>query len=87
MPQPSVNQVHIDAILTNISVAYLQNTNNFIADKVFPVIPVDKKSNLYFKYTKDDWFRDEAQRRQGLGHVGGSAGHARAADRHLAEVA
>ena len=60
MPQPSVNNVHIDAILTNISVAYLQNTNNFIADKVFPVVPVDKKSNIYFKYTKDDWFRDEA---------------------------
>ena len=63
MPQPNVNNVHIDAILTNISVAYLQNTANFIADKVFPVIPVDKKSDLYFKYTKEDWFRDEAQRR------------------------
>lgn len=63
MPQPNVNNVHIDAILTNISVAYLQNTNNFIADKVFPTIPVEKKSNLYFTYTKDDWFRDEAQRR------------------------
>jgi hypothetical protein len=63
MPQPNVNNVHIDAILTNISVAYLQNTANFVADKVFPVIPVDKKSDLYFKYTKEDWFRDEAQRR------------------------
>ena len=63
MPQPNVNNVHIDAILTNISVAYLQNTNNFIADRVFPVVPVDKKSDLYFRYTKEDWFRDEAQRR------------------------
>lgn len=63
MPQPSINSVHIDAILTNISVAYLQNQDNFIADKVFPVIPVDKKSNKYFTYTKNDWFRDEAQRR------------------------
>ena len=63
MPQPNINSVHIDAILTNISVAYLQNQDNFIADKVFPVIPVDKKSNKYFTYTKNDWFRDEAQRR------------------------
>ena len=63
MPQPSINNVHIDAILTNISVAYLQNQDNFIADKVFPVIPVDKKSDKYFTYTKNDWFRDEAQRR------------------------
>jgi hypothetical protein len=63
MPQPNINSVHVDAILTNISVAYLQNQANFIADKVFPIIPVDKKSDKYFTYTKNDWFRDEAQRR------------------------
>jgi hypothetical protein len=65
MPQPTGGQVHIDAILTNISIAYLQNQDNFIADKVFPVIPVDKKSDKFFTYTKNDWFRDEAQRRAG----------------------
>jgi len=65
MPQPTGGQVHIDAILTNISVAYLQNQDNFISDKVFPVIPVDKKSDKFFTYTKNDWFRDEAQRRAG----------------------
>jgi hypothetical protein len=63
MPQPTLTDSHIDAILTNISVAYMQKQDNFIADKVFPVIPVDKKSNKYFVYTKNDWFRDEAQRR------------------------
>lgn len=63
MAQPHINQVHIDAILTNISVAYMQRSENFIADKVFPVVPVDKKSDRYFTYTKNDWFRDEAQRR------------------------
>jgi len=63
MPQPNINQVHIDAILTNISVAYMQNADNYIADKVFPVVPVDKKSDKFFTYTKNDWFRDEAQRR------------------------
>lgn len=63
MPQPSVNDVHVDAILTNISVAYIQAQSNFIAQSVFPVVPVDKKSDKYFVYTKNDWFRDEAQRR------------------------
>ena len=85
MPQPSVSQVHIDAILTNISVAYLQNTNNFIADKVFPVIPVDKKSNLYFKYTKDDWFRDEAQRRAD-GTASAGSGYGLTTDTYMADV-
>jgi len=63
MPQPSFSQVHVDAILTNISIAWMQMQDNFIADKVFPVVPVDKKSNKYFLYTKNDWYRDEAQRR------------------------
>lgn len=63
MPQPNINSVHIDAILTNISVAYMQNQDNFIADKIFPIIPVDKKSDKYFVYDKNDWFRDDAQRR------------------------
>jgi hypothetical protein len=63
MAQPHINSVHVDAILTNISIGYLQNQDNFIADKVFPVIPVDKKSDKYFVYNKNDWFRDEAQRR------------------------
>jgi hypothetical protein len=85
MPQPSVNNVHIDAILTNISVAYLQNTNNFIADKVFPTIPVDKKSNLYFKYTKDDWFRDEAQRRAD-GTASAGSGYGLTTDSYMTDV-
>lgn len=72
MPQPSINSVHIDAILTNISVAYMQKQDNFIADKVFPIIPVDKKSNKYFVYRKNDWFRDEAQRRADATESAGS---------------
>jgi len=72
MPQPSINSVHVDAILTNISVAYLQKQDNFIADKVFPIVPVDKKSDKFFVYTKNDWFRDEAQRRADATESAGS---------------
>ena len=61
--QPTLNQVHVDAVLTQISVAYIQEQDAFISTKVFPIIPVDKKSDLYYVYTKNDWFRDEAQRR------------------------
>lgn len=63
MPQPTQNQVHVDAILTNISVAYMQQANNFIAGRVFPIVPVSKQSDKFYTYTKNDWFRDEAQRR------------------------
>jgi hypothetical protein len=63
MSTPSKGMVHIDTALTNISVAYIQNANNFVADKVFPMVPVKKESDRYFVYSKEDFFRDEAELR------------------------
>jgi hypothetical protein len=63
MTQPTRSMVHIDRALTNISVAFIQNSKNFVADKVFPVVPVQKQSDRYFVYLKEDWFRDEAEER------------------------
>lgn len=60
---PGFNQVHIDRALTNVSVAYMQGAEVFIADKVFPKIPVQKQSDTFFIYRKEDFFRDEAQER------------------------
>lgn len=69
---PTRQMVHYDRALTNISVAYMQNANNFIADKIFPVIPVNKQSDTYFVYSRDDFFRDEAQERaKGTESAGG----------------
>ena len=61
--QPTQVGVHVNAPLTNISIAYIQSQLDFVADKVFPIIPVDKQTDIFWKYTKDDWFRDEAQQR------------------------
>ena len=63
MPQPSSSDVHVDAILTNISVAYMQDQGSYIANAVFPTLPVEKQSDKYYTYTKGDWFRDEAAKR------------------------
>jgi hypothetical protein len=85
MPQPSINQVHVDAILTNASVAYIQSADNFIATKVFPIVPVDKQSNLYFKYTKEDWFRDDATLRAD-GSEAATSGYGLSTDSYYANV-
>lgn len=75
MPQPSIQSVHVNVPLTNLSVAYIQDHNNFVSTQVFPVVPVDKKSNVYYIYTKNDWFRDEAQlRRDGTESAGSGYG-------------
>lgn len=63
MPQPTLNQVHVQSALTMISVAYVQDEANYVADKVFPVVPVEHQTDVYFTFNKDDFFRDEAQQR------------------------
>lgn len=63
MAQPTGSDIHVNRPLTNISVAYMQRTDTFIADKVFPAIPVEKKSDSYYKYDKGAWFRTNAQDR------------------------
>lgn len=85
MPQPTQNQVHVDAILTNISVAYMQKQDNFIASKVFPIVPVSKQSDKFFTYTKNDWFRDEAQRRADATESAGG-GYGLSTDTYQADV-
>jgi len=62
-PGPTLREVHVDAILTQMSIAYIQSQADFIADKFAPMVPVNKQSDRYFVYNKADWFRDEAQER------------------------
>lgn len=63
MPQPTLGQVHIQAALTQIATAYIQDEAFYVADKVFPAVPVEFQADKYFKFSKDDFYRDEAQLR------------------------
>jgi hypothetical protein len=85
MPQPTQVDVHVDAILTNLSVAYIQKKSNFIAQTVFPVVPVEKQSDKYFIYNKADWFRDEAELRADATESAGS-GYSLSQDNYYADV-
>ncbi len=60
---PKMQDAHIDRAMTNISVAYLQDASNFVADKVFPIVPVKRQSDVFYTYNKGDFMRDEAQLR------------------------
>jgi hypothetical protein len=59
--QPTPASLHIDQLLTNISISY-QNPE-YIVDKIFPIVPVNKQSNKIPKYDQSHWFRDEARLR------------------------
>jgi hypothetical protein len=64
MPQmPGGADLHINGPLTNVSVAYYQDHADFISDKVFPTVPVKKRSDMYWKYSKSDFRRTDARLR------------------------
>jgi len=63
MPQPTQSQVHVDAILTNMSIAYMNEMDSFVASRVFPTVNVQKQSDKYFTYTQADFYRDQAKTR------------------------
>jgi hypothetical protein len=63
MPNPTQSDLHVNVPLTNVSVAYVQSADSYIADKVFPKVRVQKQSDLYWKYSKSDWRRTDVKRR------------------------
>jgi len=59
MPQPDVGDVHTNALLSQISVGYTNPDNSYVADRVFPLVYVDKQSDLYPIFNRGDFIRDE----------------------------
>ncbi len=57
MPLLTPSSVHLDQPLTNLTLAFVQDQNNFIADKVFPVVGVDRQSDKFYTYDRDNMNR------------------------------
>lgn len=71
--KPTPGDVHVNTPLTQISIAYLQDSNNFVASRVFPNIPVTKQSDRYYIYERGEFNRDEMRlRAPGTESAGGS---------------
>lgn len=56
--QPGANDVHVDRLLTQMSIGY-QNAI-YIAQRIAPVVLVDRQSDIVPKYDQSHWFRNEA---------------------------
>lgn len=61
MASPTTSQVHINKPLTNFSIAYIQSATQFVHGQVFPFVPVEKQTDLYFRYNKGDALRGRAK--------------------------
>ena len=59
--QPTPSQVWVDQLLTNVSVAY--SNGEYIADRIFPMLPVTKQSGIVPTINQSAFFRNEAKMR------------------------
>jgi len=59
MPQPGLTDIHVDGLLTTLSVGY--RNPDLISTTIFPIVVVEKESDIIPKYTQDFWFRDVAR--------------------------
>lgn len=64
MPNPTPGALHVNGLLTDISVAFLQSSTKYVADRVFPRVSVAKASDSIAIYSRADFLRDEVERRQ-----------------------
>lgn len=72
MPSPTYSDVHVNAPLSTLSIATLQSDADFISARVFPVVPVQKASDIYFTYDRGLWLSDQARvRGDGTPSAGG----------------
>jgi hypothetical protein len=52
-----ISDVHVDAALANYAAGYRSAADMLIADQAVPILPVEKNSNKYFTWDKNDVFQ------------------------------
>ncbi len=57
------SNVHQDVALSNLSIAYAQDESRFVANQIFPEVPVDKRSDKYYIWARDFWHRAVIERK------------------------
>lgn len=57
MPNPTINDVHVDSVRTEMSIAYMNQREFLAADAIAPILVVNKQSDLYAKYSRADFMR------------------------------
>lgn len=61
MGNPTYSAIHYDAILSNMSLALLQDPGNYIATRVFPIVPVRRQADKYRVFDREWFLRDDMQ--------------------------
>jgi hypothetical protein len=62
MPLPTVADVHVDSLRTEMSVMYIQDEDSFVAQAGAPLLTVDKQSDKYAVWSKADYMRRQMRK-------------------------
>ncbi len=60
MAKTTARDLHVDKLLTQLSIAQYNDPGNYIARQIAPIVPVQKQSDIYPVYDQSHWFRNEA---------------------------
>lgn len=59
MPLLTPSAIHVNTPMTNLAILNMQQQQDYIADKVFPNVPSQYQSDIYYKWKREDFLRDE----------------------------
>ena len=68
MPNLVPTDVHVNTLIGNFGLKY--TNKRWIADKVFPIVGVKNKTDVYPTFPISAWMRDEAKASEGLAPTG-----------------
>lgn len=59
---PTPSDLTVSVPLTNVAIAWKrQRREDFVADRIFPIVPVPNQGGKYWKFHRPDWRRTRAQ--------------------------
>lgn len=61
--QPSSGDMHIDEALTDLSLAFMQDAEGFVARRAFRSVPVKQRGNVYWTYPRGAFNRNQMAKR------------------------
>ena len=60
---PTVSSVHVNAALTNLAIGY--KNLELVGERVFPIVPVNKESDTYYVFQKEELVVEDSERAAG----------------------
>jgi hypothetical protein len=76
----------ISEALTNVSIAYATDKSEYVASRIYPVVPVKKQAAKYYEWPRSLWAKSMAQKRNRASESAGISWRLESKDAYYCEV-